>query len=549
MYWGPGGVWVEAHNSPGVTAEALGWGFAEGAEDGLDTSGLQYDSYFLVANSSTSPLNLKATFMREDGTGLVRTFTVPGESRFTLPTAWYPELSNQRFATFLESTNGVTFVAERTMYWGDGYFGGHGATGTPFTGTVGTPGTPPGATVVSVSPSSGSVLGGTDLTITGTNFAAGATVRIGTTAATAARVLNATTIVARTPSSATAGATSVSVTSNGVTATKAGAFTYTSTPPIITSVSPTTGPTTGGTQLTINGANFVGVSVLLGGKTPTAINVQSPSRMLITTPTHTAGLVKLVITNSDGISGEKADAFTYQAATATDRILAFGDSNTEGYMTNDCVFVGVPPAAPSLACDYAYDIGYPGRLQNDLRARYPLQPSVSVTNAGFGGETTNDGKVRFPGTLASYHDLAIIMEGVNDLNACGTSCIASIVANLRTMVQTARSAGKLVMVGTVLPCVTVTYNYAGTPVDYNKCSNSDVTALNSSIRTMVQQQNTQLGNVLLADFHSSFMAYTNMQSLFSGDGLHPNETGYQRMADLVENLMVINYETIAPPVP
>ena len=72
MYWGPNGVWVEAHNSPGVTAEALGWGFAEGAEDGLDASGLQFDSYFLVANSSTNPLSLKATFMREDGTGIVR---------------------------------------------------------------------------------------------------------------------------------------------------------------------------------------------------------------------------------------------------------------------------------------------------------------------------------------------------------------------------------------------------------------------------------------------------------------------------------------------
>ena len=287
MYWGPNGVWVEAHNSPGVTAEALGWGFAEGAEDGLDASGLQFDSYFLVANSSTNPLNLKATFMREDGTGIVKTFTVPGQSRFTLPTSQYPELSNQRFAAFLESTNGVAFVAERTVYWGDGYFGGHGATGTPFTGTVGTPGTPPGPTIVSVSPSAGPSQGGTDITITGTNFAAGATVKVGSSTATKVRVLNATTIIARTPPSAIAGATSVSVTSNGVTVSLPAAFTYASAAPIITSVTPATGPTTGGTQLTVDGANFVGVSVLLGSKTPTTINVQSSARMVITAPRRT----------------------------------------------------------------------------------------------------------------------------------------------------------------------------------------------------------------------------------------------------------------------
>ncbi len=540
MYWGPGGVWVEAHNSPGVTAEALGWGFAEGAEDGLDASGLQFDTYFLVANSSTNPLSLKVTFMREDGTGIVKTFTVPAQSRFTLPTSWYPELSNQHFAAFLESTNGVTFVAERTMYWGDAYFGGHGSTGTPFPGPVGTPSAPPGPTIVSVTPSTGSAQGGTDITITGTNFAAGATVKVGTTTATPMRVLNATTILARTPPSATVGTTSVSVTSNEVTVSLPAAFTYSSSPPVITSVTPTTGPTTGGTQLTVDGANFVGVSVLLGNKTPTAINVQSSSRMLITTPPNTAGPVALSVTNFEGLTGQKNDAFTYQSATATDRILAFGDSLTEGIVATDCAFIGT-----SLGCAN-YDDGaggYPGRLQALLRAQYPSQPTITVVNGGLAGEQTSGGRARFPSTMSISQDAAVIMEGVNDINAGVSS--SAIISNLRNMVTTAKGAGKLVMLGTLLPCITVYYDQGPLGMQpYTKCDNAAIDSVNGAIRSLATEQ-----KVVLADFHYSFTYQGTQSSWYSGDGLHPSEAGYQRMAELVRNLMVLNYEAIAPPVP
>src|SRR6202020_2910766 len=52
--------------------------------------------------------------------------------------------------------------------------------------------------VSSVSPNNGSTLGGTVVTITGTNFAAGATVTFGTAAATNVAAINSTTITATT---------------------------------------------------------------------------------------------------------------------------------------------------------------------------------------------------------------------------------------------------------------------------------------------------------------------------------------------------------------
>ena len=76
-----------------------------------------------------------------------------------------------------------------------------------------TPATNP-PTVTSVSPVSGSTAGGTAVTITGTNFAAGATVTFGGTPATNVVVVSATQITATTPAHA-AGAVTMTVTVNG----------------------------------------------------------------------------------------------------------------------------------------------------------------------------------------------------------------------------------------------------------------------------------------------------------------------------------------------
>ncbi len=54
----------------------------------------------------------------------------PG-SRFTFASWQFPELHNQRFATFIRSANGTPFVAERAVYWGAGFIGGHASLGTP----------------------------------------------------------------------------------------------------------------------------------------------------------------------------------------------------------------------------------------------------------------------------------------------------------------------------------------------------------------------------------------------------------------------------------
>ncbi|MEU4230548.1 IPT/TIG domain-containing protein [Nonomuraea sp. NPDC026600] len=81
------------------------------------------------------------------------------------------------------------------------------------------------ATIESVSPATGAVAGGTDLTIRGRSFTPGSTVTVGGTAATNVVVVDDTTIRCKTPAHA-AGAVAVQVTTDAGPASKANGFTY-----------------------------------------------------------------------------------------------------------------------------------------------------------------------------------------------------------------------------------------------------------------------------------------------------------------------------------
>ncbi|MFL6213184.1 MAG: PKD domain-containing protein [Blastocatellia bacterium] len=92
-------------------------------------------------------------------------------------------------------------------------------------------GSNPPPTVTIVSPNNGPTNGGTAITLSGSNFASGATVTIGGTPATTVVVTSPTTLTAMTPAH-TAGTTNVVVTNpDNQNATLASAFTFNSAPP------------------------------------------------------------------------------------------------------------------------------------------------------------------------------------------------------------------------------------------------------------------------------------------------------------------------------
>jgi hypothetical protein len=106
--------WYEAHNSFGTTSLGRVWGLAEGRVGGPNN----YQTYILLANSGNAPAEVTITFMRTNGSTVVKTFTVDPASRFNVapgPSAGQvPELSNEEFAAVIESTRPIT--VERAMY-------------------------------------------------------------------------------------------------------------------------------------------------------------------------------------------------------------------------------------------------------------------------------------------------------------------------------------------------------------------------------------------------------------------------------------------------
>lgn len=170
---------------------------------------------------------------------------------------------------------------------------------------------PPAPTLTAVTPSSGPKVGGTVITITGTNFLAGTTVTIGSVAATNVTFNSATQITATTPAQA-AGTYGVTVTlPDAQYATLGSAFTYIEAPSV-SSVSPSTGPLAGGTAVTVTGAYFAnGAQVKFGATSATGISVTSSTQINCTTPAGTGGYVDVTVTNTDGQSDSKTNAFRY----------------------------------------------------------------------------------------------------------------------------------------------------------------------------------------------------------------------------------------------
>ena len=187
----------------------------------------------------------------------------------------------------------------------------------------------------SVTPASGPTTGGTSITIRGASFQQGAAVSIGGNAATGVTFINATTLSAVTPAHAAGAADVVVRNPDGQSGSLANGFTYSAPapPPAVSSVTPASGSASGGTTITINGANFQqGAVVSIGGNAATGVVFSSATTLAAVTPAHAAGAADVVVRNPDGQTATLANGFTYSTTPSltTPNILCFGDSITAG---------------------------------------------------------------------------------------------------------------------------------------------------------------------------------------------------------------------------
>ncbi|HWE65827.1 MAG TPA: IPT/TIG domain-containing protein [Acidimicrobiales bacterium] len=86
-------------------------------------------------------------------------------------------------------------------------------------------------------------------------------------------------------------------------------------PPTVTGVVPSSGPTAGGTTVTISGSGFACVTGVKFGTTPAAsFTVVSPTQITAVSPAGAAGTIDVTVTNCFGTSPTgTADQFTYIA--------------------------------------------------------------------------------------------------------------------------------------------------------------------------------------------------------------------------------------------
>jgi lysophospholipase L1-like esterase len=277
---------------------------------------------------------------------------------------------------------------------------------------------------------------------------------------------------------------------------------------------------------TVNGAPLAVTwtsPTVTGGAVPVTTSCSSDSGS-----SFTVGTTTVSCTATDGQQRQASCAFSVQVTEAAHisktKFLAFGDSLTAGTVHEACLL------APSGALGpfNPFQIGpyetaatpYPLALQQLLQDRYPGE-NPTVANAGVAGETIVTGDSRLGGVLSSQHpQVVLLLEGINDINQKQGDAISDIEGALRSMIRHGKEQGAEVFVSTLLPqrqggCRAFDF-YDG--VD-------DISDANGTIIAVAAQQ-----GATLVDLHKVFAGQES--TLIGADGLHPNQAGYQKMADV-----------------
>ena len=153
----------------------------------------------------------------------------------------------------------------------------------------------PAPSITTFTPAQGPGGGGTVVTFTGTHLGGTTKVKFGTVTATGVTVTSTTSMKATTPAHL-AGTVKVHLTNPNGNVTAATSYEYLA--PTISSFTPASGSTTGGTVVTITGTDLHGTTeVTFTGTAGTALTVVSTTTVKVTTPAHGASTVTVHLTN------------------------------------------------------------------------------------------------------------------------------------------------------------------------------------------------------------------------------------------------------------
>lgn len=177
--------------------------------------------------------------------------------------------------------------------------------------------------------------------------------------------------------------------------------------------------------------------------------------------------------------------------TGENRVVFMGNSITEGWGNMDPSFFGGKP----------------------------------YINRGISGQTTPQMLLRFRADVINLKPkVVVILAGTNDIAGnTGPSTLEMIEDNIFSMAELAKSNGIKVVICSVLPV----YDYPWKP-GLNPAEK--IISLNKSLQNYADKN-----KLVYLDYHTPMKDERNgLKIEYSGDGVHPNELGYQVMAPLVE---------------
>lgn len=215
--------------------------------------------------------------------------------------------------------------------------------------------------------------------------------------------------------------------------------------------------------------------------------------------------------------------FSPALAAARTRYVAFGDSITEGFRTDELC------ACDSAECQQR--CGYPVRLKNLLVA---AGLDVGVLNRGLGAERTPEGLTRLDSVLPEGGDVLLLMEGSNDITR--NISPETTLANLAEMAQKALMQGMETVHVTLIPRI------PSARVDAENVLNEN---LARSIRDLAFSSERKLVDPfeVLSNTEDLFARYY-FEDMIDPVG-HPNSAGYQLLAETFYEALV-GIDTVPP---
>lgn len=222
---------------------------------------------------------------------------------------------------------------------------------------------------------------------------------------------------------------------------------------------------------------------------------------------------------TDGLNREASCSFTVDITKLPQlsrlKYMAFGDSITAGEVTFPGSTASVPASGKQ---EVVLSAAYPTVLQRLLRGRYQFQADqIIVANHGVGGEKAIDARNRFFSALNSMRpDAVLILSGHNDIPGGADGAASAAATEVRIMAQAAKTQGARVFIGTPVP---------GRPGGNRTINPLLLLDYANRMRFIASQE-----GAVLVDLYA--MMLPDVVRYIGVDGLHPNEAGYTRMAEL-----------------